>query len=217
VGKTTDVLTVAHELGHAVHALMAGHHSVFTFHSALPLAETASVFSEMLLTDRLLREEDDPAVRRDLLVTALDGAYATIARQAYFVLFELEAHRRAVAGATIDDLCALYLENLHEQFGDAVEVSEDFRWEWTAIPHIYAMPFYCYAYSFGQLLVLALYRQYRNEGPPFVPRFLKVLAHGGSRSPHEIISEAGFDMAAPEFWQGGFEVLQDLLDELEAL
>jgi len=217
VGRTTDVLTVAHELGHAVHALMAGHHSVFTFHSALPLAETASVFSEMLLTDRLLREEDDPAVRRDLLVTALDGAYATIARQAYFVLFELEAHRRAVDGATIDDLCALYLENLHEQFGDAVEVSEDFRWEWTAIPHIYAAPFYCYAYSFGQLLVLALYRQYRNEGPPFVPRFLKVLAHGGSRSPHEIISEAGFDMAAPEFWQGGFEVLQDLLDELEAL
>ena len=217
VGKTTDVLTVAHELGHAVHAMMAGHHSVFTFHSALPLAETASVFSEMLLTDRLLREEDDPAVRRDLLVTALDGAYATIARQAYFVLFELEAHRRAVEGATIDDLCALYLENLHEQFGDAVEVSEDFRWEWLAIPHIYAAPFYCYAYSFGQLLVLALYRQYTNEGKSFVPRFLKILAHGGSRSPQKIISEAGFDMAAPEFWQGGFEVLQDLLDELEAL
>ena len=217
VGKTEDVLTLAHELGHAVHALMAGHHSVLTFHSALPLAETASVFSEMLLTDRLLREEEDPAVRRDLLVTVLDGAYATIARQAYFVLFELEAHRRAVEGATTDDLCAFYLENLREQFGDAVELSDDFRWEWIAIPHIYETPFYCYAYSFGQLLVLALYQQYRNEGASFVPRFLRILAYGGSASPEHIISEAGFDVASPDFWQGGFDVLQGLLDELEAL
>ncbi|HUX77471.1 MAG TPA: M3 family oligoendopeptidase [Anaerolineae bacterium] len=217
VGKTDDVFALAHEIGHAVHALMAGHHSAFTFHSALPLAETASVFSEMLLNDRLLREEDDPAVRRDLLARVLDGAYATVARQAYFVLFELEAHRRAVEGATADDLCALYMDNLREQFGDAVELSDDFRWEWIAIPHIYATPFYCYAYSFGQLLVLALYQQYREEGASFVPRFLRVLAHGGSRSPERIIGEAGFDMAAPGFWQGGFDVLRGMLDELEGL
>ncbi|MCK4449737.1 MAG: oligoendopeptidase F, partial [Anaerolineae bacterium] len=179
VGKVDDVLTLAHELGHAVHALMAGDHSAFTFHSALPLAETASVFSEMALNDRLLREEDDPAVRRDLLARVLDGAYATIARQAYFVLFELEAHRRAVEGATADDLCALYMDNLHEQFGDAVDASDDFRWEWIAIPHIYSTPFYCYAYSFGHLLVLALYQQYKTEGGSFVPRFLRILAYGG--------------------------------------
>jgi oligoendopeptidase F len=92
-----------------------------------------------------------------------------------------------------------------------------FRWEWIAIPHIYATPFYCYAYSFGQLLVLALYQQYREEGASFVPRFLRVLAHGGSRSPERIIGEAGFDMAAPDFWQGGFEVLRGMLDELEGL
>ena len=217
VGKVDDVLTLAHELGHAVHALMAGDHSAFTFHSALPLAETASVFSEMALNDRLLREEDDPAVRRDLLARVLDGAYATIARQAYFVLFELEAHRRAVEGATADDLCALYMDNLHEQFGDAVEVSDDFRWEWIAIPHIYSTPFYCYAYSFGHLLVLALYQQYKNEGISFVPRFLRILTYGGSQSPEHIISEAGFDMASPDFWQGGFDVLQGFLDELAAL
>jgi len=217
VGKITDVTTLAHELGHAVHAMMAEAHSMFTFHSALPLAETASVFSEMLLTDRLLREEEDPEVRRQLLVTALDDAYATVARQAYFVLFEKAAHREAVGGVSVDDLCALYLENLDEQFGDAVDVSDDFRWEWTAIPHFYHTPFYCYAYSFGHLLVLALYQQYQEEGESFVPRFLKILAYGGSRSPEEIISEAGFDIAAPDFWQRGFDVLEGLVDELEGL
>ena len=216
-GKIDDVTTLAHELGHAVHATMAADHSIFTFHSALPLAETASVFSEMLLTDRLLREETDRDVRRELLVTTLDTAYATIARQAYFVLFEQVAHRRAAEGVTVDALCDLYLENLAEQFGDAVEISDDFRWEWTAIPHIYHTPFYCYAYSFGKLLVLALYRQYQEEGASFVPRFLRMLAYGGSRSPARIISEAGFDMTVRDFWQGGFEVLEGMVDELEAL
>jgi oligoendopeptidase F len=217
VGKIADVTTLAHELGHAVHAMMAEDHSIFTFHSALPLAETASVFSQMLLTDRLLCEEKDRDTRRQLLVTALDDAYATIARQAYFVLFEQEAHHRAADGVTVDELCRLYLENLTEQFGDAVEVSDDFRWEWTAIPHIYHTPFYCYAYSFGHLLVLALYRQYQEEGKSFVPRFLRMLAYGGSRSPEEIIDEAGFEMTARDFWQGGFDVLEGLLGELEAL
>jgi oligoendopeptidase F len=217
VGKISDVTTLAHELGHAVHAMMAEAHSIFTFHSALPLAETASVFSEMLLTNRLLREERDPDVRRQLLVTVLDDAYATVARQAYFVLFEKEAHRKAVDGVSVDDLCALYLDNLGEQFGDAVDVSDDFRWEWTAIPHFYHTPFYCYAYSFGHLLVLALYQRYQEEGESFVSRFLKILAYGGSRSPEEIISEAGFDMSSPDFWRGGFDVLEGFLEELEGL
>lgn len=217
VGKISDVTTLAHELGHAVHAMMAEDHSIFTFHAPLPLAETASVFSEMLLTDRLLREEEDPVVRRELLVKVLDDAYATIARQAHFVLFEREAHRVASEGATVDDLCALYLENLEQQFGDAVDVSQDFRWEWTAIPHLYHTPFYCYAYSFGQLLVLSLYQQYREQGEAFVPKFLEILAYGGSRSPEEIISEAGFDMASPDFWQRGFDALEGWLDELTAL
>jgi oligoendopeptidase F len=217
VGKIEDVTTLAHELGHAVHAMMAQTHSIFTFHAALPLAETASVFSEMLLTDRLLREEEAPDVRRQLLVTVLDDAYATIARQAYFVLFEKDAHREAVDGVTVDDLCGLYLDNLEDQFGDAVDLSDDFRWEWTTIPHLYHTPFYCYAYSFGHLLVLALYQQYQKEGDAFVPRFLRILAHGGSRSPEYIVSEAGFDIASPDFWQSGFDVLEGWLDELETL
>jgi len=93
----------------------------------------------------------------------------------------------------------------------------NFRWEWIAIPHIYQTPFYCYAYSFGQLLVLALYRQYRQEGASFVPRYLQILAHGGSRSPEQIISQAGFDMSSSDFWQGGFDVLGRMLEELEGL
>ena len=216
-GKAGDVQTLAHELGHAMHGMMAADHSVLTFRSALPMAETASVFSEMLVTDRLLREESDPAVRRDLLVLTLDDAYATIARQAYFVLYEIEAHKRAIENATTDELCELYLDNLRDQFGDELDLSDDFRWEWTAIPHIYERPFYCYAYSFGQLLVLALYQQYKEEGAAFASRYHKILSYGGSASPDHIITEAGFDMASAEFWQGGFDVLSGMMDELEAL
>lgn len=216
-GKAGDVQTLAHELGHAMHGLMAADHSVLTFRSALPMAETASVFSEMLVTDRLLREESDPAVRRDLLVLTLDDAYATIARQIYFVLYEIEAHKRAVENATTDELSELYLVNLRDQFDDTLDLSDDFRWEWTTISHIYERPFYCYAYSFGQLLVLALYRLYKEEGAAFVPRYHKILSYGGSASPAHIISEAGFDIASAEFWQGGFDVLSGMMDELEAL
>jgi len=217
-GKARDVATMAHELGHAVHAMLAAEsHSILTFHSALPLAETASVFSEQLLTDRLLEEEPDVNVRRDLLVHALDDAYATVTRQAYFVLFEREAHEMIAKGATVDELSAAYLENLREQFGDAVLLSDEFKWEWISIPHIYRTSFYCYAYSFGQLLVLVLYQRYREQGGAFVPPYLRILAHGGSKSPEFILSEAGIDMASPAFWQGGFDVIGRMIDELESL
>ena len=216
-GKIQDVSTVAHELGHAVHAMLASDHSPLTFHSALPMAETASVFGEMLLTDKLLAEEQDPAVRRTLLSSVLDEAYATITRQAYFVAFEKTAHKMILEGATPDQLHAAYMDNLREQFGDAVELSDDFRLEWTAIPHIYHTPFYCYAYAFGNLLVLALYRKFKELGKAFEPDYLRILSYGGSASPNHIISEAGFDMASPDFWQGAFDLLEDMLEELERL
>ena len=216
-GKISDVATLAHELGHAVHALMAEDHSVLTFHSSLPLAETASVFSEMLLLERLLGEESDPVVHKEILARSVDDTYATVMRQAYFVLFEREAHDLIAEGQTIDSLAEHYLANLEEQFGAAVELSDEFRWEWVSIPHIYATPFYCYAYSFGQLLVLALYRQFKAEGKAFIPRYLRILAHGGSRSPAQILEEAGIDMTSAAFWQGGFEVIADMIDELETL
>jgi oligoendopeptidase F len=216
-GQPSDVDTLAHELGHAVHSLMAADHSSLTFHAPLPLAETASVFAEMLLLERLLQEEPDPGVRRDILARFVDDTYATVMRQAYFVLFEREAHAWIEEGQTTDELAERYLANLREQFGDAVELSDEFRWEWVSVPHIYRTPFYCYAYSFGQLLVLSLYQQYKTEGQSFIPKYLKILAYGGSKSPADILSEAGIDMTSAEFWQGGFDVIADMIHQLEAL
>ena len=216
-GKANDVATLAHELGHAIHSMLAGDHTQFTFHSSLPLAETASTFGEMLLVDRLLENETDEDVRRDMLFRQIDDAYATIMRQIYFALFERQAHEMTHEGATVDQLSEAYMDNLKEHFGDAVELSDEFRWEWVSIPHIYGTPFYVYAYSFGQLLVFSLYQQFQAEGEAFKPRFMKILSAGGSDAPARILSEAGIDIRQAEFWQGGFDVISGLVDQLEAM
>ncbi|MGZ9220923.1 MAG: M3 family metallopeptidase, partial [Anaerolineales bacterium] len=216
-GRARDVATLAHELGHAIHNMLASGYSVMTYHPALPLAETASVFAEMQLTECLLQQETDPATRRDLLAYVIDDAYVTIIRQAYFTLFEREAYRVISESGSVEDLTKIYMENLREQFGSAVELSDEFKWEWTIIPHIYHVPFYTYAYSFGQLLVLALYQQYRTEGKAFVPRYLKILSYGGSESPMKILTEAGLDITSRDFWQGGFDFIQNMIKELEQL
>jgi oligoendopeptidase F len=216
-GKADDVATMAHELGHAIHAMLASHHSVFTFHSSLPLAETASTFGEMMLIDRLLAEEKDEAVRRDMLFRQVDDAYATIQRQAYFALFEKQAHEMVSQNASVDELSAAYMENLKKQFGEAVEISDEFKWEWVSIPHIYHTPFYVYAYAFGQLLVFSLYKQFKAEGEAFKPRYVKILKAGGSEAPAKILGEAGIDIRSEKFWQGGFDVIHELIDQLENL
>ncbi len=216
-GRVRDVATLAHELGHAVHSMMAEHHSILTQHASLPLAETASVFGEMLMTDRLLREEPDPLARRELLAAAVDDVYATVLRQAYFVLFEQEAHQEILAGRSVEDLSEMYMGKLVEQFGDSVEIAPEFRYEWLSIPHIYQTPFYCYAYSFGQLLVLALYRRFQEEGEAFKPGYLRLLAYGGSARPEAILKESGIDMSDRAFWQGGFDLVKERIDEMERL
>jgi oligoendopeptidase F len=216
-GSARDIATLAHELGHAIHAVLANHHSVLTQQASLPLAETASVFAEMQLTDQLLKQENDPAVRRDLLANALDDTYITVMRQAYFTVFERDTHSMISENCPLDEITEKYLKNLKEQFGDAVDVSDEFKWEWLAVPHFYQSPFYTYAYSFGQLLVLALYQQYRIEGESFIPRYLKILSYGGSAAPMKILTEAGLDITSSEFWQGGFDVIQNMIDELEKL
>ncbi|HEX9671706.1 MAG TPA: M3 family oligoendopeptidase [Thermoanaerobaculia bacterium] len=215
-GKVRDVATLAHELGHAIHSMLAEGHSILTQHSSLPLAETASVFAEMLMTDRLLREVDDPLARRELLAAALDDIYATVLRQASFVRFELDAHAAVLAGRSLDDLSALYQQTLHQQFGDSLDIAPEFQHEWLSIPHIYHTPFYCYAYSFGQLLVLALYRRYREQGDAFKPVYMKLLAYGGSARPQEVLAEAGIDVTDRAFWQGGFDLVRGMIEELEA-
>ena len=216
-GRPDDVATMAHELGHAIHSQLAAEHNLFTFHPTLPLAETASTFGEMMLLDRLLATEKDPSVRQTLLFRQVDDAYATVMRQAQFALFERQAHDMVQKGATVDELSEAYGANLRSQFGEAVEVSDEFRWEWVSVPHIYKTPFYVYAYTFGQLLVFSLYQQYKAEGDSFKPRYLRLLSAGGSKPPEKILSDAGVDVHSSAFWQGGFDVIRGLVEQLVAL
>ncbi len=216
-GRSRDLETLAHELGHAIHSLLAADNPLFTFRAPLPLAETASTFGEMMLVDRLLAEEEDEAVRRDILFRQVDGAYGTIMRQVFFAIFERQAHEMIQKGASTEELAAAYLENLQTQFGDSLELSDEFRWEWILIPHMYHTPFYVYAYSFGQLLVLSLYKQFKEEGESFKPRYLEILKAGGTDAPVEILRRAGIEVHKASFWQGGFDVVKDMIEELEQL
>jgi oligoendopeptidase F len=156
-------------------------------------------------------------VRRDLLFTQVDDAYATIQRQAFFALFEKQAHAMIADGASTQELCEAYLENLKTQFGDTMDVSDNFQWEWVCIPHIYHVPFYVYAYAFGQLLVFALYQAYKEEGESFIPKYKALLSAGGSKEPVVLLEEAGFDVTKKSFWQGGFDFIAGMVDELERL
>ena len=168
-----------------------------------------------MLIDRLLEQEDDETVRRELLFRQVDDAYATIMRQAFFASFERQAHGMVLQGATVEDISNEYMNNLGAQFGDFADIAPEFRWEWVSIPHIYRVPFYVYAYSFGQLLVLSLYRQFKAEGDQFKPRYLKLLSAGGSQSPEKILDAAGIDIHSPTFWQGGFDVIAGLIDQFD--
>ncbi len=216
-GKSDDVSTMAHELGHAIHSMMAEEHSLFTQHACLPLAETASTFGEMTLTDLMLERETDESVKQDILFGQLDDAFATILRQIYFALFEREAHSMIANNASVDELNAAYLANLKEEFGDSVDVSDEFKYEWVSIPHIYGTPFYVYAYAFGQLLVFALYKRYKEEGESFKPKYMRILSAGGSLAPIALLAESGMDVTKPEFWQGGFDVIDGMVKKLESL
>ena len=214
-GEARDIATMAHELGHAVHGMLAAKHSMFTFHSTLPLAETASVFGERILSDALMNQEQDKKVRQGLLLNQLDDIYATVLRQAYFVQFENQAHEMIAQGATVKDLAKTYLAEVRQQFGKRIKVPDEFQWEWLTIPHIFASPFYCYAYSFGNLLVLALYRMYQKEGAAFVPKYLDLLSTGGSEAPQTMLAKVGVNMASEDFWQSGFDTIREMVDQLE--
>jgi len=216
-GGLFDVLTLHHELGHAIHALLSRGNPALTRFPSLPLAETASIFSEMLLVEELLGRETDVAARGDLLFGQVDRLYTAIQRQVNTARFEMRGHDLAQQNATVGRLADAYLDGLRDQFGDSVDVPDEFRWEWLGIPHLFEYPFYVYAYAFGQLLVLALYRKYQEEGEAFKPGYISLLSAGGSASPMALLERAGIDARMPSFWQGGYDVVTGLVAELERM
>ena len=215
-GKSRDVFTLAHELGHAVHSQAAQNRSILVQDAPLPLAETASTFSELLLYDNLSDKISDNE-KKIMLAEKIDDLYATILRQSFFTIFEIEAHKQIGNGTTIDEISTTYMKNLKEEFGSAVTISEDFGIEWSCIPHFYHTPFYCYAYSFGNLLALSLFQRYKKEGSDFVPSYIEILAAGGSKKPERLLSEYGFDISSTRFWQEGFDYVNDQVKTLASL
>ena len=219
-GNLRDVMTLAHELGHGVHQSLARVQGLFEQDTPLTTAETASVFGEMLVFRRLMREETDPRVRLALLCGKLEDAFATVFRQVAMTRFEesLHAARRAEGELAPERVNDLWLAANRPMFGDSVHLSEDYGWWWLYIPHFVHSPFYCYAYAFGELLVLALLRRYDEEGPAFVPRYVALLAAGGSDAPpHLLRDKVGLDITDPAFWDGGLALLEDLVAQAENL
>lgn len=215
-GRTRDVFTLAHEIGHAVHGQAARERSVLVHDAPLPIAETASTFSELLLYDSIAQDSSDDQ-KRAMLSEKIDDFYATIQRQAFFTLFESEAHRQIGEGATTSEISKAYMNNLRVQFGRHVNVSADFAIEWSSIPHFYHAPFYCYAYSFGNLLALSLFQRYKKEGRDFVPAYIGILAAGGSKKPERLLEDHGFEIGSAKFWREGFEYVEEQVQNLSKL
>ena len=214
-GIMRDVSTMAHEFGHAIHSMFAYDKPILVSHAPLPLAETASVFGEMLLNEEIY-EKLNREKKKIFLAEQIDDMYATIIRQAFFTIFEIEAHKNIVEqSVTIDNISEYYMNNLKAQFGDSIHISDDFRWEWLYIPHFFHTPFYCYAYSFGNLLVLSLYQQYREEGNSFISKYIKILSAGGSEKPETLLRNSGFNINDSSFWQQGFDLIQMKINKLK--
>jgi oligoendopeptidase F len=212
-GKSKDVFTLAHELGHAVHSQAASKQSILVSEASLPLAETASTFSELLLYDNISDKMND-VEKTIVLSEKIDDLYATIMRQAFFTIFEMDAHRQIADGTTVEQISKTYLANIKAQFGRSLEMSDDFAIEWSCIPHFFHTPFYCYAYSFGNLLSLSLFQRYKKEGKDFEKTYVEILAAGGSKKPEDLLKEHGIDISSKKFWQDGFDYVRSQVKEL---
>jgi len=213
-----DVMTVAHELGHGLHGCLSRKQNYFNYDTPLTTAETASVFAEMLVFDNLLAQQTDPQARIALLAGKIEDIFATVFRQNVLTRFEeLAFTARNEKRLTPDTLGKLWLDANGKYYGDAVEMPAGYRWGWSYIPHFIHSRFYCYSYVFGQLLVLALYRMYKDQGKSFVPKYLALLEAGGSATPEELLKPLGVNTHKAEFWQKGFEEVKELLSQLRAL
>jgi len=217
-GNLRDVLTLAHEMGHGIHFYLARKQNLMNFDPPLTLAETASVFGELIMTQALLREERDLTVRLALLCVEIEDMIATVFRQNVLTRFEQQVYQkrrdRLLSGEEVGDL---WWQANAKLFGDSVEMIPEYRWGWAYISHFIHSRFYCYSYIFGELVSLALFQKYEEEGVSFLDPLIHLLERGGSGSPDELLRETGVDIARADFWQKGFRVIRRLLDELKSL
>ncbi len=216
-GNIRDVSTVAHELGHGIHQYLAKEKGYFNSDTPLVLAETASVFAELLIFHKQLESLTDPAEKRAFRCQKLESIFATVFRQISMNRFEdlIHTRRREQGELAADDLSSLWMQSQQAMFGDSVSLGEHYRIWWSYIPHFLHSPGYVYSYAFGELLVLALYRIHQKEGAAFIPKYIHLLSQGGSQSPYELLRPFGIDLNDPEFWKGGLAVIEEMLNGVE--
>lgn len=216
--KLRDVSTMAHELGHGIHQYLSRKQTYLNFHHPLTIAETASVFGEFLTFDYVMETTADPEIRLGLLCSKIEDTFATVFRQNVLTRFEQSAHAaRRKDKLASGEICEHWWNANKSLYGDAVEMLDLYRWGWAYIPHFIHTPFYCYAYVFGELLVLSLYRMYQEEGASFVPRYLELLESGSGAPPEVLLKRVGADIADPAFWQKGLNVLRDMVTKATEL
>jgi oligoendopeptidase F len=218
LGDLNDVMTLAHELGHGVHASLSREQTYFNFSGTLPLAELASTFAEMLVFEKL-QKRASPKDRLALYADKIEGAFATIFRQSFMYRFEqdIHRHRREQGELTPEQFSDYWQKRQQSMFGDSVALGEDHKLWWSYIPHFIGSPFYVYAYSFGELLVMALFQQYKAKGKKFADEYVVLLRKGGAMSPQDLMKSVGIDIKDPKFWQGGLDVLGEFVTEFEKL
>ncbi len=217
--KLRDVMTLAHELGHGVHQYLSRGVGYLQCDTPLTTAEMASVFGEMLTFQRLQQRYPDPRIRLAMLCGKIEDSFATVFRQVVLTRFEQSLHRaRHERGElTTEQINELWLSANRPMHGEVVRLTAGYGWWWSYIGHFVHVPFYCYAYAFGELLVLALVQKYKQEGSAFVPRYLELLSSGGSDAPHVLLAKLGVDVTDPRFWELGLRLLDDMVTEAEGL
>jgi oligoendopeptidase F len=217
--KLRDVMTLAHELGHGLHQFLSRGVGYLQCDTPLTTAEMASVFGEMLTFQRLQQLFPEPRTRLAMLCSKIEDGFATVFRQVVLTRFEQLLHkaRREQGELATEQINELWMTANRPMHGNVVQLSDGYAWWWSYIGHFIHVPFYCYAYAFGELLVLALVQKYREEGAAFVPRYLDLLSAGGSEAPHVLLARLGVDVTDPAFWELGLRLLDDMVGEAERL